>query len=119
MWNNPYGAGPFMMAQQPPNQQFVYVPMPMGPQSAPQPTGKPGKRPITAKKLQKFHKMYEELMKSGGGDKKDEGKNKKLKDKTFSWFEIILIMIVSALPVSIAVLTMLKTATMLLRSLIL
>lgn len=108
----------------PPQPQIIYVPMPpqqpqMGPMPMPQPmTQKGGGGKISAKKLKKFHAAYEELISGKKPEEKKDDKKKTLKEKTFTWFEMTLLLITWSIPMACLTLGGFKMAIILLRSLV-
>lgn len=119
----PYGAGPFMMAQQPPQPQVIYVPVSspgMSPSSQPPmpPMRNKFGKPMSMKRMLKVKAAVEKAIEESKKlEPKKEDKPKKLKDKTFSWLELWAMLITWSLPVAVLVLGGVKAFTVLVKSL--
>lgn len=120
MYGHYPGAGPFMMAQ-PPQPQYVFIPVNNGGMGMPTPTPpsmpprKPGKKAFSMKKLIKIRDEVNKMLKES--EPKKDDKPKKLKDKTFTWLELWAMLMTWSLPVSILVLGGVKAFTVLVKSL--
>jgi len=116
-----YPFGPYGPQQAP---QVVYVPIQPQPNNYPPmpPTTnvKPPKaKTLSAKRIAKIAKSWNDLLeeakKTGGGDK-DSKKDKKLKDHTFNWWDMTMLLCVFSLPMGTAMLAMVKVCTLMLKA---